>query len=270
MEKSLFSISVDIETLFDEIEELGGEITPEIEARLAITQEELYSKLGSYVNAVKWMDEKLDAAKKEKERIATFTKSYTNKKERLLSAMTRAVSCYGNTSKTGTKFVELNTYKLSIRKSQSAELNLPLIAAIKTILIKYLSEIYNTSELGIDDFNVSEVLEYINNELINDSFYHEMIDYRREFDANTDEEFISYNAVTEDDLSVIDLNIGFDVPLLFLLRKENAKLVETMCDFDYKIQVVAGADKTSVKNRIKDGQNITISCINENENLQIK
>ena len=270
MEKSLFYISAEIEAIFDEIEELGGEITPEIEAQLAIRQEELYSKLGNYVNAVKWMDEKLDAAKKEKERIAMFTKSYTNKKERLVESMTRAVSAYGNVSKTGSKFIDLPTCKLAIRKSQSAEVNLPLIAAIKTILFEYLSTIYNTSELGIADFDIPTVLEHINNTLLNDSYYHEMIGYNHEFDAETNEEFVTYDAVTEDDLNAINLDISFNVPLPFLLHKENAKLVETMCDFDYKVQVIGTADKTSVKNRIKDGQNITISCINENENLQIK
>lgn len=270
MEKSLFYISVDIEALFDEIEELGGEITPEIEERLAITQEQLISKLGSYVNAVKFMDEKLDAAKKEKERIAQFTKSYTNKKERLVDAMTRAVSAYGNTSKTGSKFIELMTCKLSIRRSQSVELNTDLIAAIKTIVYKYLMNIYNTSELGISDFDVSYVLDHVNSELLADSTYHELINYHEESDESTGEVFGVYNAVTEDDLSAIDLDIQFDVPLMFLFRKENAKLVETMCDYDYKLGLTAKADKTSVKNRIKDGQNITISCINENENLQIK
>ena len=146
MEQSLFTISLEIESIFDELEENGGELTPELEARIAISQENLIAKLGSYVNAVKFMDEKIEATKKEKERITAFAKSYTNKRERLVGAITDAVSKYGAVSKTGSKFIELMTCKLSIRKSQAVEINEPLVAAIKNIVYTYLVDFYQNSK----------------------------------------------------------------------------------------------------------------------------
>ena len=48
---SIYNITTELEDIFLELEENEGELTPELEKRLAITQESLKSKLDSYLKA---------------------------------------------------------------------------------------------------------------------------------------------------------------------------------------------------------------------------
>lgn len=48
---NIYNITAELEDIFIELEENGGELTPELEERLAITQESLTSKLDSYRKA---------------------------------------------------------------------------------------------------------------------------------------------------------------------------------------------------------------------------
>ena len=44
-EKSIFSIEADLEAIFMELEDNGGELTPELEDKLKITQENFENKV---------------------------------------------------------------------------------------------------------------------------------------------------------------------------------------------------------------------------------
>lgn len=48
---SIYNITTELEDIFLELEENGGELTPELEERLTITQDNLKSKLDSYRKA---------------------------------------------------------------------------------------------------------------------------------------------------------------------------------------------------------------------------
>lgn len=63
MGKSLFTIQSEIYQILDEIYENDGEITPELEEKLVISQEELAAKGKSYLDIIKDLDSKIAASK---------------------------------------------------------------------------------------------------------------------------------------------------------------------------------------------------------------
>ena len=63
--QSLFAISCELEDIFFEIEEAGGEVTEEILAKLAITEENLKQKLDCYRKAYTAISLEADDCKKE-------------------------------------------------------------------------------------------------------------------------------------------------------------------------------------------------------------
>ena len=61
---SIYNITTELEDIFLELEENGGELTPELAERLAITQDNLKSKLDSYRKAYTCLILKLNLVKK--------------------------------------------------------------------------------------------------------------------------------------------------------------------------------------------------------------
>ena len=49
MGKSIFDIDRELLDIFEELEENGGELTPEIEEKLKLNEEEITSKVKNYV-----------------------------------------------------------------------------------------------------------------------------------------------------------------------------------------------------------------------------
>ena len=53
----------------------GGELTPELEEKLLLTQDNFKTKLNGYVNVINEITSKIDACKTEEKRISTLRKS---------------------------------------------------------------------------------------------------------------------------------------------------------------------------------------------------
>jgi hypothetical protein len=61
---SIYNITTELEDIFLELEENGGELTPELEERLAITQDNLKSNLMVIVKHILYLILKLNLVKK--------------------------------------------------------------------------------------------------------------------------------------------------------------------------------------------------------------
>ena len=72
---NIFNISRELEDIFLQIEENGGEITPELEERLAITEENLHNKLDSYRRVYSKFMSDAKTCKEEETRIAKLRKT---------------------------------------------------------------------------------------------------------------------------------------------------------------------------------------------------
>lgn len=119
---NIYQISQDLLTIFQELEENGGELTPELEQELNITQESLYDKIKSYVSVIHHYEDDLDAIKRETTRLSNLKKSKEKIIERLKSVVLKAVEDFGDENKNGVKSIDFGTGKVSTRKSEAVEL----------------------------------------------------------------------------------------------------------------------------------------------------
>lgn len=121
--KNLFTITNNLQEIFDRIEENEGELTPELEEELAIKQEELDNKLKSYQNAINQWKSDIDACKNEIKRIQDIKKAKENRIDRLKNVVLFAIDKFGYDGKSGNKVYELPDAKFYTRNSEVYKIN---------------------------------------------------------------------------------------------------------------------------------------------------
>jgi hypothetical protein len=93
--KSIFNIQEDYLRIMWELEESGGEITPELDQALAINEDELESKMKAYANFIKLLNSDINAVKTEVERLNAIKTAKENTIERLRKVMLDALLLMG-------------------------------------------------------------------------------------------------------------------------------------------------------------------------------
>ena len=113
--KSLYQITTEQAELFNQIDELDGELTPELEEALKINAENFESKARSYI----WMIKKLEAdnitINEEMNRLERIEKRNNKLIDRLKESMKMALEIFWESKK-------IDTFTLSLRKSKSVEI----------------------------------------------------------------------------------------------------------------------------------------------------
>ena len=114
---TLYGITAELNGILAQLEELGGEITPEIEQALAINEEQFVAKAEDYGHAILNLKGMAAAAKAEKERLAGLQKFYENTQKRLTDALSSAMQVFGHDK------VENATMRLSLRHTTATEVD---------------------------------------------------------------------------------------------------------------------------------------------------
>lgn len=120
---TLYQISEDQRALMAMLEETGGELTPELEEALAITEQNFVTKAENYGKAILHYKQMVAAAKAETDRIKAIQKTCENAIARMEERLRDAMILFDKPK------VEMATLKLSLRKSERVviddENNLP-------------------------------------------------------------------------------------------------------------------------------------------------
>lgn len=253
---NIFNISQELEDIFYQIEENGGEITPELEERLAITEDKLHDKLDSYRRVYSKFMSDAKTCKEEETRIAKLRKTKENQAERLKDTMLAAVQQFGALGKSGNRLINLPDAKLYTKSSACTEVDMNR----STILMQIFLDIYYTA-WGQDTLdeqygNISnaELLNKINTKLV---------------ELYPNEEVIPF---TMDDLYTLKINFHFSYSIGELNDISRFSLLNAWFDNSGISNnfIEADMNKTEVKNRIKDGAAISIANIVEHDSLIIK
>ena len=163
VKQTLFSISSDLESIFDEIEENGGEITDDLNKRLEIASDNLQTKLASYVSAIRLLKNRVDECKTEKGRIDKIRKREENRINFLNSAIGEAVMRYGDTNKSGNKFIEIGLSKITARPSKKIVIDEKFINTIISLVTDFFSSCEDIDDLYNDPKQMFiSLLEFIN------------------------------------------------------------------------------------------------------------
>lgn len=109
--KSLYRISMDLTQILAQLDELEGEITPEIDAALSITQEQAVAKMTDYGLAILQLRGMEEQAKNEADRITKLRKTYANTADRLEAKVLEAMRLFGFDK------IDTATLKISTRSS---------------------------------------------------------------------------------------------------------------------------------------------------------
>jgi hypothetical protein len=114
--KSLYNIRIDHLSLLKEIEENEGELTPELETALALTQDELQDKAISYGFVIKHFDNDIDIIEAEMKRLYSLKEKAERRKELFKQRLSEALQQFG------VEKITTPLLKLSFRKSEAVEI----------------------------------------------------------------------------------------------------------------------------------------------------
>ncbi len=114
--RALYHIEKELNELNEILINSGGELTPEIETRLVISQEELQLKATNYGFVIKQNQAESDAIETEIKRLKAIKDSLDSTNDKLKETISFAMQTYGITE------VKTTTLKLSFRKSESVDI----------------------------------------------------------------------------------------------------------------------------------------------------
>jgi hypothetical protein len=112
--KNLFNIDAELYEVYNEIENNGGEMTPELEATLEITEAERMTKGEGYVYVIKQLRSQADMIKSEIKRLQELAKRYESSADKLADTLLQSVVAHGQ--------IKTALVTISSRKSKSVSI----------------------------------------------------------------------------------------------------------------------------------------------------
>ena len=236
---SIFNIQQDLYSIFDSIEENEGEITPELEEVLTIKREEFSTKIQGYVAYIKQLELDNKGIKEEIARLKDLQKSKEKTIDNLKKIMVMAINAFGDTNKSGTKFLDYGTGKVSIRKSDSIEVDEEGTKQFVNRFFRYFNWLHFTNTADQQELDVKDIIDFCNK------------------NKQDDEEDIVETNYTDDDLTNLQANLDFKVNLKDLITNPNGlKLINSLLDYKVLATIKPSVDKTEVKKEVKSNGEI--------------
>lgn len=146
---SLYTISGNLAALLSRIEDNGGELTPELEQALTITEEQFADKAADYGLAILNLKNMSEICASEIERLSELKKHYDNVQKRLSQAIAQAMQAFDRPK------VETPTLRLSLRHTTAttvddADLVPPRFKVTKVETVVNKTEIKKAIQAGED------------------------------------------------------------------------------------------------------------------------
>lgn len=236
---SIFNIQQDLYAIFNSIEENEGELTPELEEALTIKREEFSTKIQGYVAFIKQLELDNKGIKEEIARLKDLQKSKERTIDNLKKIMTMAIDEFGDTTKTGTKFLDYGTGKVSIRKSDSIEVDEEGTKQFVNRFFRYFNWLHFTNTANQQELDVKDIVDFCNKT------------------KQDDEEDVIETNYTDDDLNNLQANLDFKVNLKDLITNpDGLKLINSLLDYKVLATIKPSVDKTEVKKKVKSNGEI--------------
>ena len=245
---NIWQIQQDLLDIFNELEDNGGELTPELEEKLAVTQEDFKNKVKSYGEVIKSLKGEIDTIDKEIARLKELKDAKNRVIERLSKVIAQAITKFGDETKSGGKFLDYGTGKISVRNTTKIEVDTNRTDAICKSVFNYFNALAYTRELNhVYELDEKEVREAIKNS-----------DGGIEFSSN--------------ELYNIPATLTFDVNLKDLLANNGIDFMQKFFGFITNYKVKSNVSKTTMKNVLLEGNTdlSSIAHIEQNQSITIK
>lgn len=210
---NIFEISKELESVFDELEENGGELTKELEEKLSISQDEFRSKVGSYLSVIKHTESDVDCCDKEIKRLQAVKKSKQNTIERLENILVWAIDKFGDINKSGNKYIDLGTSKVTVKSSNKVIVN-----------EEYADDIISSTFAELREAN-----------------------YTKELFDNSIKDLIT---TPENKLDGITTTILVDIPLKDLYKDKGDSFIKSLFNYDASFKVKSNISKSLLKDML--------------------
>lgn len=215
---NIFEISKELESVFDELEENGGELTEELEEKLSISRDEFRSKVNAYLSIIKHTESDIDCCDKEIKRLQSVKKSKQNTIDRLKNILVWTIDKFGDSNKSGNKYVDLGTSKVTVKSSNKVIVN-----------EKYADDIISSTFAELNEAN-----------------------YTKELYDNPIKDLIT---TPENKLDGITTTILVDIPLEDLYNDKGDNFIKSLFNYDANFKVKTNISKSSLKDKItKDSE----------------
>lgn len=232
---NIWQIQQDLIDIFNELEENGGELTPELEDKLNITQSEFKNKIENYLYVIKKTESDINACDAEAKRLTAIKKSKQNTVDRIKSVIAKAIEQFGDENKNGNKFIDLGTAKITVRTSDKVIVN--------------------------DDFAEN---------LVNSTFdeVRSMV-FTKELQSNDLKDLLT---IPENKLDGVTANISIDVPLKDLYKNDGDAFIKSIFAYGKYFKVKSNINKTELKANLADNPNAypELAHLEQNKTLIIK
>ena len=244
---NIFEIEKDLLELYDELEENGGEVTPELEDKLTITQEEFTRKVRGYTNIIKSLQNDMSSIKEEQARLKALYEKKDKTVNKLKEIIINAIDIFGDTKKSGVKYLDYGTGEVSVRKSEAVEINDDLVKAVEMELIDAATFNKEINQLDCSDHVdlTSFVKKYSN-------------------DNNV--------AVTTSELNNVDVNLSVTIPIADLSKGTGYPALKEIIRYSDTYKLSTSVSKSALKPKLKENGSCVpnLAKLVQNESLIIK
>lgn len=245
---NVFQIADDLLEVLNELEENGGELTDELEEKLSVSQADFKSKIKSYGDVIKYTNSEIKLIDEEVKRLKELKESKQKAIARLEKVIIWAVDMFGETTKTGGKFVDFGTGKINVRNTEKVEVNTDVTDIVAKNFFTFFHALEYTKELDqYDGVAASSFVEAL-----------------RQFDDPVN--------ITEEELSNIQASLTFDVSLKDLLVGQGFEFARHFIKYVSAYKAKSNVSKTALKEVLKEG-NVDLHNIAElvpNKTVTIK
>lgn len=253
---NIYNIEQDLIAIFDEIEENGGEISPELEKELCIKQSEFKEKVESYTKVIKLLDQDITSIHEEKKRLTDLAASKQKIIDRLTTIIIGAINTFGETKKTGVKYLDYGTGSVSIRNSKAVDVDDELLKEIEEQMKHLWNYIKDTNQLDVEDRLHSENL----------------IDAISGTHLNHDGYMTDGTPVTEDDLNHTNIKLTLKLPTKELLNGESYPVIREILKHCSDYNLEANVAKSEIKKELEENGACApnLARLVSNQSIQIK
>lgn len=231
---NIYQIEQDLLEIFDELEENGGEITPELEEKLAIKQDEFKDKIENYVNFIKKLQNDIVGIKAEEARLKALKDKKNNTIDKLIKVVISAINNFGDTKKSGVKYLDFSTGEVSVRRTPIVTVDDTLV---KVVSSKVQDIITHTKEINHLDVYDRIRLNDISDSISKDNFQDTMSEVK---------------VVSTDDLSHINIDLELTVPLKDIASGEGYKVIREIAKYTDDYKLGASVSKTTLKKDLQE------------------
>ena len=252
---NIYQIKQELLSIFDELEENGGELTPELEEQLNISQEEFKDKIKSYSNVIKMLENDITNIKEEKVRLSDLQKSKEKSIERLKNIMIESIELFGDTTKSGSKFIDFGTGKVSIRQTQAIEIEEDSVDRFANRLMTCLKWYSDNNQLEFGIVDTKDIIDYINTK-----------------SPTEEEDYVDIDKLDIKDIDKLTASIDFDIDFKTIMStKTGIDLIKALLKYNV-FKIKAKADKKGIKDDAKSNDHYmpTYAKLVTNKSITIK